>query len=71
MRWRSIFAALYLPPTQAILRVVPLELDAWVRMALVAATLIVAVEAHKLVRRRWPVGGRRLAAARAPSPAAR
>jgi Ca2+-transporting ATPase len=44
-------AALYLPPTQYILRVEPLELDVWVRMIALAATVIVAVELHKLLRK--------------------
>jgi Ca2+-transporting ATPase len=44
-------AALYLPPTQFLLRVEPLELDSWVRMAVVASTILLAVEAHKVLRR--------------------
>jgi len=51
-------AALYLPPTQLILRVVPIDIEAWARIVLVAATLVVAMEIHKAVRRRWPYGGR-------------
>jgi calcium-translocating P-type ATPase len=47
-------SALYLPPTQFILRVEPIALDAWVRIFIVASTLLVAMEAHKAVRRRWP-----------------
>jgi hypothetical protein len=39
------------PATQTILRVEPIELDVWVRMAGVAASIIVAIEIHKLVRR--------------------
>jgi calcium-translocating P-type ATPase len=46
--------ALYLPPTQKILQVAPLGADVWVRTALIGATIVVAVEAHKLVRNRWP-----------------
>ena len=49
--------ALYLPLTQAILRVEPIDLDAWVRIVLVASTLLIAMEAHKAVRRRWPRRG--------------
>ncbi|MEX2160118.1 MAG: HAD-IC family P-type ATPase [Dehalococcoidia bacterium] len=43
--------ALYLPPTQYILRVEPLDLWMWPRMIAVALAVIVAVELHKLVRR--------------------
>jgi magnesium-transporting ATPase (P-type) len=49
-------AALYLPPTQFVLRVEPIPLEFWSRIVLFAASLIVAVELHKLVRRRWPLG---------------
>jgi magnesium-transporting ATPase (P-type) len=52
-------AALYLGPTQLILRVEPIAVEAWIRIFLVASTLLVAMEAHKAVRRRWPYGGRR------------
>jgi magnesium-transporting ATPase (P-type) len=55
--------ALYVPATQMVLRVVPVSLDAWMRMAAVASTVIVANEIHKLVR----PGGSRLAAARLPA----
>jgi hypothetical protein len=44
-------AARYLAPTQFLLRVEPLDLDAWVRMAVVASTILVAIEAHKVLRR--------------------
>jgi magnesium-transporting ATPase (P-type) len=50
-------AALYLPPTQFVLRVVPIDLEAWARIILVASSLVVAMEIHKAVRRRWPYGG--------------
>jgi Ca2+-transporting ATPase len=50
--------ALYFGPTQYILRVEPLDLEAWVRMALVASTILVAMELHKLVRRRRASGER-------------
>lgn len=43
--------ALYLGPTQYILRVEPIGLDAWVRMLAVALSIIAAVEVHKLLRR--------------------
>ena len=45
-------AALHLAPTQYVLRVVPVtELAAWGRMVGVAATLVVAMELHKWLRR--------------------
>ena len=52
-------AALYLPPTQFVLRVQPIGLDAWVRIFAVAATIVVAMELHKLVRSRGAAEGRR------------
>ena len=55
-------AALYLPPTQFLLRVEPLDLDAWVRMTVVASTILVAVEIHKGLERRRRADGRRGAA---------
>lgn len=42
--------ALYLPPTQFVLRVEPIELEAWVRSALVALSVVGVVEAHKWLR---------------------
>jgi magnesium-transporting ATPase (P-type) len=42
--------ALYLPLTQFILRVAPIELEAWVRSALAALSVVVVVEAHKWLR---------------------
>jgi magnesium-transporting ATPase (P-type) len=42
--------ALYVPVTQIILRVEPLGIDAWIRMVAVAASIIVAIEIHKLTR---------------------
>jgi magnesium-transporting ATPase (P-type) len=44
-------AALYLAPTQFVLRVEPIDLDAWIRSTLVALTIVAAVEGHKLIRR--------------------
>jgi calcium-translocating P-type ATPase len=44
-------AALYLRPTQFVLRVEPISVEAWLRILLVAATIIVVVEVHKLLRR--------------------
>jgi Ca2+-transporting ATPase len=43
-------SGLYLPPTQFLLRVEPLDFQAWVRMAVVASTILVAVETHKALR---------------------
>ncbi|RDH78125.1 HAD family hydrolase [Mycolicibacterium moriokaense] len=47
-------AATYLPPFQYILAIEPLSGAAWVRATVVATTILIAVEAHKAVRRRWP-----------------
>jgi calcium-translocating P-type ATPase len=44
-------AALYFPPTQIVLRVVPLSLEAWIRIVLVSLTIIIVIEVHKLLRR--------------------
>lgn len=53
--------ALYLPATQHLLRVAPIGLQTWFTIVLVASSLLVVVEAHKAVRRRWtersPSGG--------------
>jgi calcium-translocating P-type ATPase len=45
-------AALYAPPTQFLLRVEPIDAQAWLRIVPVAATVVVAVEMDKWVRRR-------------------
>jgi magnesium-transporting ATPase (P-type) len=50
--------ALYLPFTQFILRVEPLDLETWVRMIVVASSIIVVVEIHKLLRGPRRDGGR-------------
>jgi len=42
--------ALYLPFTQFILRVEPIDLGAWLRSVLVALSVVVVVEAHKWLR---------------------
>ncbi|CAN5524857.1 cation-transporting P-type ATPase [soil metagenome] len=42
--------ALYFGPTQLILRVEPIELATWGRIVLVASSIVVAIEVHKLVR---------------------
>jgi Ca2+-transporting ATPase len=45
-------SALYLPATQFVLRVEPIaDMGTWVRMVLVAASILVAVELHKLFER--------------------
>ncbi len=48
--------ALYLPPTQYVLGIEPISGGAWIRAIIVASSVLVAVEAHKAVRRRWPLG---------------
>ncbi len=45
-------AALYLPPTQYVLRIEPIDLGTWIRIVGVAASILVAMEAHKAVQRR-------------------
>ncbi|MGK2947240.1 MAG: cation-translocating P-type ATPase [Acidimicrobiales bacterium] len=50
--------ALYLPPTQFVLRVEPIELAAWVRIVIVAASILVVFELDKLWRRRRGAGSR-------------
>ena len=45
-------AALYLPPTQYLLRVEPIPLSTWPMIVAVSATILLAVELHKLVCRR-------------------
>ncbi|MCS7190176.1 MAG: HAD-IC family P-type ATPase, partial [Fimbriimonadales bacterium] len=42
--------ALYLPFTQFVLRVEPIELEAWLRSVLVAFSVVVVVEVHKWIR---------------------
>ncbi|GIV06235.1 MAG: ATPase [Fimbriimonadales bacterium] len=42
--------ALYLPFTQFLLRVEPIELEAWLRSVLVALSVIIVVELHKWIR---------------------
>jgi Ca2+-transporting ATPase len=43
--------ALYFPPAQLVLRIEPIEMAAWGRIVAVAATIVVAIEVHKIVRR--------------------
>ena len=65
--WASIGAvtlhvvALYLPPTQYVLDVEPISSGAWVRAIVVASSILVAVEVHKAIRRRWPIALRQRA----------
>jgi cation-transporting ATPase F len=42
--------ALYLPLTQLVLRVEPIEWQAWLRMFLTALSIVVVIELHKVVR---------------------
>jgi cation-transporting ATPase F len=44
-------SALYLPWTQFVLRVEPIEIEAWMRIILVACSILAAMELHKLLRR--------------------
>jgi len=48
-------AALHLPATQYVLGVQPITLEAWIRAIVAAASILVVVEVHKAVRRRWPL----------------
>jgi Ca2+-transporting ATPase len=43
--------ALYLGPTQYLLRVEPISLGSWLLVILVASTILAVVEVHKLIRR--------------------
>ena len=43
-------SALYLPVTQLVLRVQPLDLNTWLMMIVVASSIIVVIELHKLIR---------------------
>jgi len=52
--------ALHFPPAQLVLRVEPIEIQAWGRIVAIAATIIVAIELHKLVRPDRRNGGPRL-----------
>jgi magnesium-transporting ATPase (P-type) len=66
-------AALHVPATQFVLRVEPLDLGTWLRLAAVALTIVAAIEAHKLARRPRPRPGGttpRLEPARPVSPGA-
>jgi hypothetical protein len=43
-------AALYLSPTQFVLRVEPIGAEVWIRIILVASTVLIVSELHKLLR---------------------
>ena len=43
--------ALYVPATQLVLRVEPIDAGAWVRIVAMAVSIIMAIEVHKYVRR--------------------
>ena len=63
-------AVMTLPFTNVLLHLEPVGLDVWWKMLLVAASIIPAMELHKLIRARWPVersGPSRSAPARARS----
>ncbi len=47
-------AALYIPLTQLVLRVQPIPREIWPHIVAVALTILIAVEIHKWLRRRWP-----------------
>lgn len=49
-------AALYLPATQFALSLAPLDWQTWLEIVVLALSVVVVVELHKLLRR--PVGGR-------------
>ena len=49
-------AALYLPATRIALRVEPLRPETWAMIVAVALSILVVVEAHKVIRGRWPLG---------------
>ncbi len=53
--------ALYVPAAQYVLRVEPIHLDSWLRIVVVASTVLAAIELHKLARR--PPGRREAAIA--------
>jgi Ca2+-transporting ATPase len=53
--------ALYVPVAQYVLRVEPIHLDSWLRIVVVASTVLAAIELHKLARR--PPGRREAAIA--------
>ncbi|MFP3898611.1 MAG: cation-translocating P-type ATPase [Dehalococcoidia bacterium] len=45
------FGAMYFGPTQSILRIEPLATSTWLRLVLIASSILVVVELHKLLRR--------------------
>lgn len=61
-------AALYLPATQYVLRVEPIDAGAWLRIVVTATSILVVMEAHKALRRR---SGTASSASGAPAPGSR
>jgi len=59
--------ALHVPFLQFVLRVQPIPLELWPRMLLVALTIVLAVELHKEVRRRWPYPSWELSSRESPA----
>jgi len=43
--------AIYAPPTQYVLRIAPIDADAWLRILITAGSVIVVSELHKLLRK--------------------
>jgi len=62
--------ALHTPFLQFVLRVQPIPLELWPRMIVLAASIVVAVELHKMIRRRWPYPSWELSSTPAASTAA-
>ncbi|CAN5691978.1 hypothetical protein BH23CHL5_BH23CHL5_21290 [soil metagenome] len=54
--------ALYWGPTQNFLRVEPIDASSWIRIILVASTILAASELHTFLRRRYPIESDELAA---------
>jgi len=44
------FGAMYFEPTQTLLRIEPLTMDTWLRLVLIASSILAVVELHKLFR---------------------
>jgi Ca2+-transporting ATPase len=42
---------IYAPPTQYVLRIAPIDADAWLRILITAGSVIVVSELHKLLRK--------------------
>jgi Ca2+-transporting ATPase len=61
-------AVLYVPALQFVFRTVPLTATEWLRIALVASTVVIAVEIDKLIRRRKSSPGVSLSSGSATDP---